>query len=148
MTKMRWICPNCGKEFMRDLQSRSECCSHKCDREYQRKKKQFKLQIAFKTGKIDGQPIIIHFFNRYRTGAEKRGIEFNLTIEEFTTYWNKPCHYCGEEIESVGIDRKDNDIGYLLDNCVPCCSQCNMMKRIIPYQDFIDICITIANRFK
>jgi len=36
----------------------------------------------------------------------------------------------------VGIDRKNNDIGYKLDNCVSCCSACNFMKHKLSLEVF------------
>ena len=58
----------------------------------------------------------------------KDGISFSLTFEEFMTFWQKPCTYCGAEIKTVGIDRVDNTEGYSLENCVSCCWICNDMK--------------------
>ena len=84
-------------------------------------------------------------YNAYKRGAEKRGYEFLLTVDEFTELWNKPCHYCNVSIEGIGIDRKDNSLGYTLDNTVTCCTQCNWMKNTIGYKEFIDKCIMIAN---
>lgn len=80
----------------------------------------------------------------------------NLTIEEFSALAIKDCHYCGEppkpsmmfkgrkyvntdEIKVNGIDRLDSDKGYILDNCVPCCSTCNKMKMDLHVDDFKDI---------
>ena len=53
---------------------------------------------------------------------------FELTFEEFMFYWQKPCIYCGIEIETIGIDRINSSVGYKLDNCVPCCTRCNLVK--------------------
>jgi hypothetical protein len=36
-----------------------------------------------------------------------------------------------------GIDRRDNAKGYTIDNCLPCCENCNYIKRDIPYEDFM-----------
>ena len=41
------------------------------------------------------------------------------------------CFYCEKFSENrsyCGIDRVDNDIGYILSNCVSCCSNCNDIK--------------------
>jgi hypothetical protein len=35
------------------------------------------------------------------------------------------------------IDRKDSNIGYELDNCVPCCHQCNWMKNDYTSEEYI-----------
>jgi hypothetical protein len=34
-------------------------------------------------------------------------------------------------IEYNGIDRVDNEKGYLVENCVPCCFTCNSLKKSV-----------------
>ncbi len=36
-----------------------------------------------------------------------------------------------------GIDRKDNSVGYTVENCVPCCPTCNKAKHNSSYEEFI-----------
>lgn len=36
-----------------------------------------------------------------------------------------------------GLDRYDNAEGYYYENCVPCCSDCNVAKRDMPAEDFV-----------
>lgn len=45
-----------------------------------------------------------------------------------------------------GIDRVNNDIGYLIENCVSCCKVCNFMKRSMSKNDFINHVNKIAMR--
>lgn len=67
-------------------------------------------------------------YSKYKYSSIKRGYDFSLTMEEFLTFWNKPCSYCGDSIITIGIDRIDNMKGYSINNCVPCCKVCNGMK--------------------
>lgn len=83
-------------------------------------------------------------YSEYRNNARNRNIEFQLSVEEFKELVEKPCHYCGGyssdwniKSRGNGIDRKDSNIGYVYENCVPCCSKCNFVKNKIPYKDFI-----------
>lgn len=63
----------------------------------------------------------------------------------------KKCHYCNiepfvstkiinnngaEHFLYNGIDRIDNNKGYVLNNVVPCCKQCNFAKYIQTYDEF------------
>lgn len=82
----------------------------------------------------------------YRRGAKKRSYDFQLTKGEFMTFWNHPCHYCGEEIDGIGLDRIDNSKGYILKNVVPCCSECNRMKGINTSTEFIERCKKIVDK--
>jgi hypothetical protein len=40
------------------------------------------------------------------------------------------CVYCDDDLDGQGssMDRKDNNLGYLPDNVVPCCVGCNKAK--------------------
>lgn len=53
------------------------------------------------------------------------------------SFWQKPCHYCGGAITTVGIDRIDNTKGYAMNNCVSCCRTCNIAKGAMSPSDFM-----------
>lgn len=63
-----------------------------------------------------------------RAGARSRNLPWDLTLEEFTSFWQKPCAYCSHDIETIGLDRIDNALGYSLENVRPCCSVCNYVR--------------------
>lgn len=67
-------------------------------------------------------------FSNYMNGARRRGYDYMLDLEEFRKFYLSPCVYCGIK-PAKGIDRKNNDQGYVIKNCAPCCKQCNMAKR-------------------
>ena len=81
--------------------------------------------------------------------AERDGIERTLTRDDIASVIQQPCHYCGVKPrwpKVVGIDRKDNDLGYVHGNCLPCCSMCNYMKRTYGYYAFLRKCRMIAQQ--
>lgn len=82
-------------------------------------------------------------YQRYRSRAVKAGRDFLLTLEQFSDFVNKSCHYC-KEVGINGIDRKDNEKGYVLENCLPCCWTCNKFKGSMKYDDFISLCKKIS----
>jgi hypothetical protein len=84
-------------------------------------------------------------FKTYELNAKKRGKEFNISFDEFMTFWQLPCSYCGSDIETIGLDRVDSEIGYNLNNIIPCCKICNRMKSNTPTETFINHCKKIAN---
>ena len=67
-------------------------------------------------------------FATYKAGAKKRSLAFGLTKDQFAAFWQLPCNYCGQEIATIGIDRVDSSLGYVVGNCVPCCIVCNKIK--------------------
>ena len=68
---------------------------------------------------------------RIQKSSRERGIEWGFdNPEDLREFWDTPCHYCGGEVEQrLGLDRVDNDKGYIPDNVVQCCTTCNHMKR-------------------
>ena len=67
-------------------------------------------------------------YNKYCHSAKQRKIDFLLSENEFQSIVGDCCFYC--QCPTVcGVDRVDNNIGYTIDNCVPCCSFCNRLKK-------------------
>lgn len=90
----------------------------------------------------------------YKCNAQKRNLEWHLTQDQFRVLINSNCYYTGlppsnlhktdsQEIVYNGIDRLDNSVGYLVDNCVPCNGTVNKMKSNLSYSEFIEICSLI-----
>lgn len=79
----------------------------------------------------------------YKSKAKHRGLKFELHEFEFLDIVTRKCHYCGKYSQNSkhkfrnGIDRLDSSIPYILDNCIPCCKTCNMMKMDLPYDIFL-----------
>ena len=100
--------------------------------------------------------VCLHNFHKYQQGAKKRNLSFTLTLEHFKDLITSPCHYCNriipnknrfemdEDIAVVGVDRKDSNRGYEIDNCLPCCCNCNYMKRDQSYDNFLTTCKLIS----
>ena len=98
----------------------------------------------------EGEASFNQVFYRYKRQATQRGIkDFLLTKEEFRELIVQNCFYCGSSSFSVqeskdsngsftytGIDRVDSLQGYIMDNCVPCCKICNIMKRSLSVSEF------------
>ena len=75
----------------------------------------------------------------YRKGAKKRGLSWELPIEIFFGLTKKSCTYCSQAPDPVnGVDRVDSSLGYMVENCVPCCGPCNRMKMAMPLSEFIE----------
>jgi hypothetical protein len=77
-------------------------------------------------------------WHSYQRCAKTRNYEWNLDFCEFSRFWQNDCYYCNSPIKTIGIDRLDSSEGYSLDNCVSCCSICNIMKMDLPLSTFID----------
>jgi len=73
----------------------------------------------------------------FRRKRLSRGINFDLTFEQFSTLINSSCDYCGKP-NCRGIDRVNSSNSYTRDNCVPCCKICNQMKNSMTLEEFLD----------
>lgn len=64
----------------------------------------------------------------YKTTDKKKGLECTLTVEWMKeNITSKECEYCGD-IYNLGCDRIDNNLGHTMENCVPCCKECNIAR--------------------
>jgi 5-methylcytosine-specific restriction endonuclease McrA len=98
----------------------------------------------------------------YKSGARIRKIEWGLSLGEFFVLSSGRCTYCGRSPKRLnyfenapslkkdspnrdwekytiwfnGVDRVDSKKGYVLSNCVPCCSRCNRSKNDMTVSEF------------
>ncbi len=138
--KVRWLCRcDCGKETT--MQSIALTSNH--------------TKSCGCRGREKAFGFISQMFANYRGAAKRRNLDFQLSRAEFSNLIKQNCHYCSsspiskkdradvkrgvfkEVIPINGVDRKDNSIGYVLTNCLPCCSICNRAKSTMSYVDFI-----------
>lgn len=98
-----------------------------------------------------GKPYIAAY-NQLVNNKHKCKIPVTLSYEEFYELCLIPnCHYCDKPINRTlkrgnkgyrgyFIDRKDNNLGYTNDNCVPCCWFCNQTKsNRFTYEQFMKL---------
>ena len=97
----------------------------------------------------DNLGIIKDIFRNYKSAAKRRNIEFELLLEDFRILIESPCFYC-KETNSLspygyhkkstfrynGVDRVNNNVGYTIENVVPCCKICNNSKSTLNTEEF------------
>lgn len=103
------------------------------------------------TRRYDDDYIYESALNDFKKKAKERNLSWQLTYQQFVDMITKECHYCtappsskrfrrmpwNSKVPINGIDRKNNMVGYEIDNCVPCCGICNRAKSSMSYEDFI-----------
>lgn len=81
-------------------------------------------------------------YSSFLKKAGDRNLEVSLSYEQYYRLKVGNCHYClmpyerlalyyeklGLKTPYMTIDRKDNFLGYHLENCVSCCFNCNRIK--------------------
>lgn len=111
------------------------------------------------TRKEKGYAASLQAYFSYKSRANKRSQEFSLTHDEFLELVACNCYYCGMPPGNVvrapnkngdfiyqGIDRIDNEKGYVLENCVPCCKLCNISKNTRTRAEFLEWAEKVHNR--
>lgn len=93
-------------------------------------------------------------YSKYQTRAKSHKRLFDLSRAVFTELILDRCYYCNSKPRTKwyvlkgdqstrgtflynGIDRVDNELGYIEGNVLTCCYRCNVMKHILNYGDFI-----------
>lgn len=119
-------------------------------------------------GRDPGDSGLAALYAQYKNDAQRRKHPqvFTLTLEEFKRLTTGDCFYCGQKPNRKitprkyrsggtwgdylcnGIDRKDNSVGYISDNCLSCCRDCNYAKRDMTFEEFATYLERIAKRFK
>lgn len=108
-------------DFGRNLQKINGLCSE-CKDCRTRLRNKWNSQNKVKVG-----------YAQAKCGARNRNLSFQLTLSDYIELFaHKPCYYCSAspEINRAGswLDRKDSTKGYELDNLLPCCYSCNILK--------------------
>ena len=101
----------------------------------------------------------------YKRNARNRNLVWELSDKDFEALTNSNCYWCGSppnksssnssggktngSYKYNGIDRLNNNKGYLIENCVACCEKCNRAKFKMEPEEFSDwIFASYHNIFK
>jgi hypothetical protein len=91
---------------------------------------------------------VAEFWRSVQKNAYSRSLLFTLSESDFEKLVIQPCYYCGfvSKTRLNGIDRMNNNKGYILSNCISCCKMCNIIKNIQHPNEFLDK-INIINNY-
>lgn len=86
---------------------------------------------------------VVEKYTRILLSANKRGIEFDLTLKKIRSLLNtRKCFFTGVELthlpdldNSLTFDRVDNSVGYIDSNVVACSRKFNFMKANLEVED-------------
>lgn len=141
---IQWLCKcDCGNEKLINgaclrREDTTESCG--CLQDIARKEK------ALPSGHASRNAL----YYEYKGHAKRRKLSWELLKEQFFLLTSSNCVYCGSEPYKIkfcashngtytynGIDRVNNDLGYLLDNSVSCCARCNYAKGDMTKEEFL-----------
>lgn len=109
--------------------------------------------ILTHNGRIDGRLFPEMFpdytsasYTEYKNRASKKNLDFVLSRDEYLSLITQDCYLCGKQSNSQhlnGIDRIDNNKGYMMENVKSCCANCNYMKKNYILEDVFNKCMEI-----
>lgn len=141
----KWNCVcDCGKEFIADGSSLKNNYTKSCGCLADEMRRSL-FKLGYGIGSFNA------LYLKYRRGAKKRNLVFDLDKDFFCKITKSNCYYCGVEPKNIqkslsnngdyvynGIDRVDNNLGYIYSNVVPCCSDCNFAKKTMSEFEFLN----------
>ena len=71
-------------------------------------------------------------YNEYKRRADNKSLPFEITNDEYVELLANNCYLCGRDGGNEftnGIDRIDNNLGYIMTNVKSCCGSCNYIKK-------------------
>ena len=119
------------ENFHKSSDGRYKCYCRECWEKNKLKLKEIrdnrtrKYSTALGYEKID-QELINGRIKAYRLTDFNKGRETNISYEFLEDALHQPCTYCG--YPSTGLDRIDNNVGHIEENCIPCCRDCNVAR--------------------
>lgn len=122
------------------LEGRCKPCRKRYAQEY---KKNFPVSYAERYLRSRNKPRTQYL--QYHKNARAKNLQFELEESDFQNWHKMPCYYCGDIPDKVGVGRKNNLLGYVSENCVPCCSTCNFAKLTQSETQFLAHCEKITN---
>lgn len=100
-------------------------------------------------------------FNRYKRTASKYNREFNITFSNFIKLTSQNCYYCNvqpkQEVKTYnktpsyfynGLDRIDNNKGYIEKNVLTSCGRCNKLRNAELSVEETKILVTLLKKIR
>ena len=82
-------------------------------------------------------------YKQYKKSAIDRKKEWSIDEKTYNRIKSQNCYLCGNENTTKnynGIDRINNELGYIPGNIIGCCKTCNIMKKDYSINEFLDKC--------
>lgn len=82
-------------------------------------------------------------YSTLKKECKRRNKNLELSLEQYKDLVeNSSCDYCSNDLpkQGTGLDRKNNNLDYTIENCVPCCYECNSIKgQFLTYEEMKEV---------
>jgi hypothetical protein len=111
-------------------------------------------------GNSPGDSAMKKLYRTYKRNCAKSDRMFSISIQDFKILTKQNCYYCGSKPKYIirgegngdyvynGIDRIDSSRGYVKDNIVTACKDCNFAKQSMDRYDFLKMIRNIYNNLQ
>lgn len=147
-------CPECGEmqSYLRKNYAEHSLKAGKCCKKCSNSNPENNAHKGFYKGVLRAS-----FAHKYKSGAETRGIQWDLEFEylaDLLIEQDFKCALSGLPLEAINLnnnaslDRIDSSVGYVKGNVQWVLSEVNMMKQQYTQERFIEICCAVADKVK
>ena len=147
-------CPECGEmqSYLRKNYAEHSLKLNKLCKKCSNNKPENNAHKGFYKGVLRAS-----FVHKYKSGAETRGIEWDLEFEhlaDLLIQQDFKCALTGIPLDAMNIsnnaslDRIDSSKGYVMGNVQWVVSEINMMKQQYTQERFIELCCAVADKVK
>jgi hypothetical protein len=134
-------CLDCGKKMEEKTEGFRSKIVKRCKECYEKlKKMEEKRERVERDYDKERKANIAKHYDEYVRSSIKRNLQMTIDVDDFDKLVNSHCYYCNtyDESKVIGLDRVDSSKHYTLENVVPCCAVCNMMKGNLTKEDFLN----------
>jgi len=121
----------------------------KYKRDWHHKNKERRLK-QLKQNNHNAQRSLNGRYSSLKQTARIQDLDFTIRKEQHKILLKQNCHYCNGPLAETGsgLDRIDNQKGYIISNVVPCCSNCNRIKCHLLTSDETLLIIKALKKFR
>lgn len=88
------------------------------------------------------------YYSLIKLKSKKQDILFNISLDDFLSVFNYNCFYCNNKLRHPKISLKNKEFGYIKNNIIIVCEDCQSFRYDMEHDNFINKCIVIAKNFK
>jgi hypothetical protein len=145
-------CVRCNNQLTTSRQKKY--CSKKCrmDDAYHRNYLKYKDQYTRRRIKWrEDNPIRTKYLYA-KADIKRRGRGgLHISYEKCQELWALGCTYCSKNLfeeKGCSLDRLNNDLGYTVENVVPCCGNCNTVRSDVLTHEEMKIAMTAVLNYR
>ena len=130
MKQYNKTCATCNKDFI-SSRHHATFCGRLCHRRHPDNRQKYNDRVKKYQNEHAKEPRRRHQKLLFKAKHENRS--FDILETKYIELISSPCSYCGTSLlpeSGCGLDRINNDLGYTLDNVVPCCGPCNQIRNV------------------